>query len=1801
VGCVSALLGLSLSAHAQLVVQSATPSPNAVAAPRTSNVALTYNQPVATSAAANVRVFSQQAGGRKAATGSVNGNILTVDPIQDFKPGETVFATAPATVLGTSGTAATPYVYQFTTQAGVGPGTFNNRISEVDINKASGGMVMADVDNDGDLDLVATTANAAVVPAYGTNFYSYAATVRRNDGNGNFSGSDVIISTGHYISRVAAGDVDGDGDLDLILAGANPLVGYHSAPAYLLGIHQNNGGSFSKSGGIVQSAFVASIALGDVDGDGDLDLLTANGNTVTIRFNSGTNGFSTSIDVPFAGTTYDVADLLVSQGSTLSVRFNNGKGTFSGGTDSGTDGNLATADVDADGDLDLLVANATSNTVSVRLNDGKGTFSVGTAVPVGSNPYDVVAADVEGDGDLDLVASTQNNTVSVRLNDGTGTFSGTTEVAVGSNPVSLAMGDLDGDLDLDLLTANTASKTVSVRLNQAASATPSLISVSTAPRTGNTVTLTGTNLTGATAVTFNGVAALAFTVDSPTQITATLPAKVTTGLVTITTPQGTTNGVQFNARPLVSAVSPMPNSASSSDNTLYVTYNQLMDESTFTYGVNTFSQQTARIINVGLTGSSTNSSTALLGGNPAFRPGETAFITVRPTPLSIYGLPGVPYVYQFTNRAGVGRGTFSGGSDVSLTNFTGKSTAADVDNDGDLDLLAANQNNTVSVRLNDGKGAFSGGSEVAVRNSPTSLVLGDVDYDGDLDLLTASTSSGTVSVRLNLGKGTFSPTGVEVAAGNSPTNLTLADIDGDGDLDLLATSPSTNTVSIRLNDGKGTFSGSQQVPVGLSPYDVILGDVDSDGDLDLLTANTSGTVSVRFNDSFGTFGAGSETSVGQNPQSLFLNDVDGDSDLDVVTANHDSNTASVRLNDGKGNFSGGSEVAVGSSPAEIALADVDGDRDLDLLTANQGSSSVSVRLNSGKGTFSGSQEVAVGTGALSIALGDLDGDQDLDLLAGNQGSSTVSVRLNQPSSLAPTLLSISGATGPLGNMITLTGTNLQGATAVTINGVVMTSIAPVSPTQLTVTLPPTVTSGPLSVTTPEGTSNSLPFGAPLFVAALLPTRNAVDVPRTTPVSVSFGQSINNSSATVTALRVFSQQGGGRKAGVVSVGNNTVTLTPYAPFKPGETVLATINTAVTPLYPNVAFSVPQTFQFTTATAPATGLFTSANKANVGAGPNSSVLGDVDGDGDLDLLTANASGTVSVRRNNGMGTYSGTQEVALGGAARQVLLADMDGDSNLDLLVVLQSGAVRLLRNEGGATFPTPATTITNSGQGVAVGDLDADGDLDLLITNAVLASADAASGAAAGSTVAQVFANNGLGTFSLRSVVPTGAGINPLPVLADADNDGDLDLFLGSYFTQQALLYRNSGTGTFANLTSLTVGGGGYVDALAVGDIDKDGDLDLLTASYTSSRISVRRNDGTGTYSGSEEVDLQSRGPLTLSLGDVDGDGDLDLLTANQNTSTVGVRRNDGTGTFSGSQEVPLNRQAPGSLALGDVDGNGTLDLVTPHAATNVVSVLLNQSQLRTPENPAGTVAGLDYQYYEDVFTRLPDFNALPPLKAGTVSDFDVLSMRQRDINYALRFTGYLSVPTSGQYTFFIYSDDGSQLRIGSTLVVDNDGQHDNAQERTGTIGLQAGTHALTVTYFQSGGNANLSIGYEGPDGVRHLLPAASLRRIPSLAATQVQEIASANSALVTMAAPLQLSPNPSTGRFTVHYTTSRAQSATLSVSDRLGRQVLEQTVQLHPGENEVVVDAGHPAQGMYQLQLHPALDKPQTQKLVLTP
>lgn len=418
-----------------------------------------------------------------------------------------------------------------------------------------------------------------------------------------------------------------------------------------------------------------------------------------------------------------------------------------------------------------------------------------------------------------------------------------------------------------------------------------------------------------------------------------------------------------------------------------------------------------------------------------FKPGETVFSTLTTGIQSTGGNLASPRVYQFTAAVSGGNGTFGSGSEVAVGSNPYIVLTADVDGDGDLDLLTPNfTGNSVSIRLNNGSGAFSGTTDVPVGSQPRGLAVSDIDGDGDLDIITANYNANTASVRFNNGSGAFSGN-TELVVGSQPQSVVTADIDGDADLDLLVSNGASNSVSVRFNNGSGSFSGGSEVSVGAFPFSLTAGDVDNDGDVDFVTGNfQSTTASVRLNNGSGSFSGTTTLSAGNQPRGVTLADIDGDNDLDLLVANLYSDDVNVYTNGGTGNFTSTATLAAGSGPGGVTAADIDGDNDLDLLVPDIFANTVSVRLNNGSGSFSAGTTVNVGTQPYRVAMADLDGDGDLDMLAANFGGNTVSIRFNQVSTLPDLVVSTPQNVSGTYRNVTITGPATGGAGTATLTG-----------------------------------------------------------------------------------------------------------------------------------------------------------------------------------------------------------------------------------------------------------------------------------------------------------------------------------------------------------------------------------------------------------------------------------------------------------------------------------------------------------------------------------------------------------------------------------------------------------------------------------------------------------------------------------------------------------------------------------------------------------------------------------------------
>jgi len=874
-----------------------------------------------------------------------------------------------------------------------GDGSFTNVTADAlgSVVLKLGGAVWLDYDGDGDLDifLAGESTTSQLLQNNGGVFTNVAATAG--------------VAASVKAKAVAAVDFDGDGDTDLFVAvedGTNIL-------------YENNGdGTFTdvaSAAGVANSGMKNRTATWvDYDGDGDLDL--------------------------FVG---------VHQG-TSRLYENNGDGTFSdvttaSGISTGASklSGAVWGDVNGDGLADLFVAGEESvNKLFVQNEDGTFTESAtqaGVAGVASQKGKTAVFADLNGDGYDDLIVA-GDAMLAIYQNNGDGTFTDVTalntEVTVPTKARDISVVDYDGDGDLDVLVSSEDGTLVSVYTNDLVVPLPSVVITDDveATATGD-VTFTFTfsrAVTGfvATDIVVTGGSPGVFTAVSDTVYTLVVsPDAESVGSITVDVPAGVatdetgqnntaaTQAVQVYNTMAPDTVAPVLSITDSESATV-------VNDVTFTF---TFSEP--------VTGFSTDDVTVTNGTKGVFTVVSSTVFTLEVTPPEDSVGDITVAVAEGAAQDAAGNGSLAASATqayntdvVQLTSQTAESEISvvgkarwlewgDYDGDGDLDLLVGvSESGPVSLFSNDGDGSFTNVTADALGSVVLKLggaVWLDYDGDGDLDIFLAGESTTSQLLQNNGGVFTNVAATAGVAASVKAKAVAAVDFDGDGDTDLfVAVEDGTNI--LYENNGDGTFtdvaSAAGVANSGMKNRTATWVDYDGDGDLDLFVGVHQGTSRLYENNGDGTFSdvtTASGISTGASKLSgAVWGDVNGDGLADLFVAGEESvNKLFVQNEDGTFTESAtqAGVAGVASQKGKTAVfADLNGDGYDDLIVA--GDAMLAIYQNNGDGTFTDvtalNTEVTVPTKARDISVVDYDGDGDLDVLVSSEDGTLVSVYTN---------------------------------------------------------------------------------------------------------------------------------------------------------------------------------------------------------------------------------------------------------------------------------------------------------------------------------------------------------------------------------------------------------------------------------------------------------------------------------------------------------------------------------------------------------------------------------------------------------------------------------------------------------------------------------------------------------------------------------------------------------------------------------------------------------------------------------------
>ncbi|MEZ5962752.1 MAG: VCBS repeat-containing protein [Planctomycetota bacterium] len=672
-----------------------------------------------------------------------------------------------------------------------------------------------------------------------------------------------------------------------------------------------------------------------------------------------------------------------------------------------------------------------------------------------------------------------------------------------------------------------------------------------------------------------------------------------------------------------------------------------------------------------------------------------------------------------------------------------------------------------------------------------------------------------------------------------------ADIDGDGDLDLALGAGATPTLRLYRNDGAARFT-AEAIPTNTDwVFGLVFLDADRDGDADLYVAR-GGYDSLLLNDGTGTFVDASShiPAYFASSREVVAVDVDGDGDLDIVEANVQPAANQLLINDGTGTFVSATLPPTGHSSIDVEVGDLDGDGDVDLVFGNDGTDSL--MLNDGAGRFTSAGNVPWDDVLThSIALADFDGDGDLDLVA---------------------------AVHPLPNLRLYRNDGHAGFTD----------------------------------------DGRLRFPVLAWSEAIVA---AADIDRDGDADLVVGDIF------VLPTRLLRNDGAGFFT------DATAAVLPEAEGEETTSAILARDFDLDGWLDLLLCSTRSDSHDELLLNDGRGGFASGTRpilprSYVSSGKGAAA-GDLDGDGRVDLVISSDLAQQVLLQRPGAHFANVTLDALAPptfGSPTSLALGDIDRDGDLDVVVGAYGYPKRVLLNDGHAVFKdvtaTHLVTGNDSTNDVLLVDVDNDGDLDL-VTGV--------------SGQSRLFRNRGDGVFADDTAGSMPAQASGTRALAadDVDGDGDLDLVLGnsSTFATQSWLYLNDGSGHFADATATRLPAALFQTTdVVLGDVDGDGHPDLLLANGAT-RAALYVNDGTGTFHDVSGTHLPqvARGDRTAAA-DVDLDGDLDLLLTGVGTQLL---VNDGSGSFTtaaGAVAAVAEIDAP---LFADLDDDGDVDLVDP--------------------------------------------------------------------------------------------------------------------------------------------------------------------------------------------------------------------------------------------------------------------------------
>ncbi|CAF4490488.1 unnamed protein product [Rotaria sp. Silwood2] len=917
-----------------------------------------------------------------------------------------------------------------------------------------------------------------------------------------------------------------------------------------------------------------------------------------------------------------------------------------------------------------------------------------------------------------------------------------------------------------------------------------------------------------------------------------------------------------------------------------------------------------------------------------------------------------------TNNIGI----LLGNSDGSFRNQTSIETTpsrplclavGDFNNDKQFDITVANYGtNSIGVHFGFGNAIFT--KQITLSTGydslPYAVAVGDFNNDNKLDIAFANFGTHNVGIFLGYGNGTFIIQTTYATGTNShPYFIAIADLNNDGQLDIAVVNSGTDNLGVLFGYENGNFTQPTFYSTGLNskPVFIAIADFNDDRIADIVVANNgTSNVGVFFGFTNGTFARQIICSTGpqSSPQSIGVADFNNDHKLDIAIADKQNNY--VRIFYEFSNVTFASQITYpssatygpvgillyptgdGSQPYSIALGDFNNDSTLDIVVVNRGTDNIGIFLGYGDGSFSNQMTYTTGisSGPSAVAVGDFNNDSRLDIAVANYGTSNVGVLLGYDN-------------GTFSNqMIYETGIN-SGPNALAIGDFNNDSRLDIAVANY-------------------ATSNVgvfLGYGNGSFASQL--TYSTYE--RSYPISLATGDFNNDSRLDIAVANYF-----GNKVGVFfGHGNGSftnMTSIPTGAYSNPKALAVSDFNSDGILDIAVVNAAPMEELILILLGNGHGNFSSNGRYETGvqSAPSSIVIGYFNDDSQLDIAVANrGTDNIGIFLGYGDGTFSNQMIYAAGDGFGPIsIVADDFNEDNLTDIAAANyyTFTVCVFLAFINTSFEYKATCSTGSAArpgAIATGDLTNNGQIDVIVGNDGTHSID-------------VLFRDKNGSFSMKTVFSSDFTFYPVCiVVSDFNNDSRLDIAVANSVGDDVCLFFGEENVTFVNYTTYSTGMGSNPQSIAIGDFNNDYREDIVVAHSGTGSVGVLLNVDSVDF---ESVRIFPTGsgwkPHALAVGDFDTDGRLDITVANNGDANIGFFFGLGNGDFSNQIIVSVGEGIyPIGVDVGDFNNDKRLDVVVANnISPSPIIVLLGngnhsfQIQMTHGVLPTGTVAVGDF-------------------------------------------------------------------------------------------------------------------------------------------------------------------------------------------------------------------------------------------------